>query len=131
MTKEDIFQALNKLRVAFLAANNGEEVEEIIKGVLTADERMKIGRRIIVAQMLGEGEMSYDFMSRTLKVGKQTILEVQKLKEKYPKCFELINKRETKVEDEYHAKAYRMVGSSKRLQKFPEYTGFKRKDVKR
>ena len=40
LEKEEIFDALNKLRNAFLAARDGDEVEEIINGLLTFDEKM-------------------------------------------------------------------------------------------
>lgn len=130
LTKGDIYQALNKLRAAFLAAKDGYQVEEIIKGILTNDERIKIGRRIIIAQLLEENE-TYESIRQITKAGKQTVLQVQKSRSLHPKCFELINAREEKVETIFGRKAYRMTGSPKRLQKFPEYTGFKRKDVKR
>jgi len=120
--------ALNKLRAAFLAAKDGNEVEEIIKGVLTSDERIKIGRRILVSQLIDEGN-TYDTIRQRLRVGKQTVLQVQRLKSLSPKCFELINIREEKVENTFGNKAYKMVGNPKRFQKFPRYTGFKRKDV--
>ena len=130
LTKDDVYQAWNKIRAAFLAAKNGNEVENIIKGILTSDERIKIGRRIIISQLLDEG-ITYEEISKNYKIGKQTIIQVQKLKEKYPRCFELINEREEKVEQTFGKKGYEMVGSPKRFQKFPYYTGFKRKDVQR
>ncbi|EKD94466.1 MAG: hypothetical protein ACD_26C00034G0001 [uncultured bacterium] len=113
-----------------MAAKDGSEVDEIIKGILTNDERIKIGRRILISQLL-DTDTTYDEIRKNFKIGKQTILHVQKLKDKYPKCFELINKREIKVDDEYHKKAYEMVGHTRSLQRFPSYTGFKRKNVKR
>ena len=113
-----------------MAAKDGHEVEEIIKGLLTSDERFKIGRRVLVAQLIDEN-YTYDQIRNFLGVGKQTVLQVQRSKSLHPKCFELINQREEKVEQTFGNKAYRMVGSPKRFQKFPEYTGFTRKDVKR
>jgi len=125
-----VFEALNKLRTAFLAAKDGSEVDEIIKGILTSDERIKIGRRILISQLLNT-DATYEEIRKNFKIGKQTILHVQKLKDKYPKCFELINNREEKVEEEYHKKAYELVGHTRSLQRFPSYTGFKRSKVKR
>jgi len=130
LTREDVFKALNKLRAAFLAAKDGQEVDELIKGLLTHDERMKIGRRIILSQLLDE-DVTYDYITKNLKIGRQTIIELQRLKDKYPKCFELINKREEKVEGEYHDKAYKTVTSPSTWKKFPEYTGYKRNKIKR
>lgn len=130
LEKEQIFEALNKLRTAFLAAKDGSEVEEIIKGILTNDERIKIGRRILISQIL-DGDKTYEEIRREYKIGKQTILQIQRLKDKYPKCFEMINIREEKVENEYHDKAYVKRTNSLNWKNYIEVTGFKRKDVKR
>lgn len=128
--KDYIFEALNKLRAAFLAAKDGNDVEQIIKGVLTNDERLKIGRRIQIAQMLLEG-FSYRDIKDELKVGYPTIELVANKLTKYPLCFELINKREDKVENIYKLRAYKKSGGSKMIFKRKTYTGYKRKDVER
>lgn len=130
LDKDGVFKALNKLRAAFLAAKDGSEVDEIIKGILTTDERLKIGRRILISQCIDE-DLTYDQIKNYLRVGKQTVIQVYKSKGSHPKCFELINRREDKVETVFGEKAYRMTGNPKRIQRFPEHTGFKRKDVKR
>src|SRR3970282_146060 len=95
--EDSVFAALNKLRTSFFAANDGLQVDEIIKGILTYDERMKIGRKM----------------------------------DQNPRCFELIMAREEKVEKEYKGKAYKKVGESKIVFERKEYTGFRRKNVKR
>lgn len=130
LQKEDIYEALDRLRDAFLAAKNGEEVEEIIKGLLTTDEKLKIGRRIIVAEYLREG-MGIDGIAKALKVGKNTIMSVAKKMDENSIFLDLINKRREKVEGEYNRKKYRFIGGSKLIFKKREYTGFKRKDVGR
>jgi uncharacterized protein YerC len=130
LSKTSIFEALNKLRAAFLAAKNGDEVDNIIGGVLTNDERLKIGRRIQIAQLLQEG-LTYQDIIDELKVGVHTIKLVDDKLFKNPHCFDLINKREEKVEKEYNIKAYVKAGGSKLIFKRKEYTGFKRKNVKR
>jgi hypothetical protein len=99
-------------------------------GILTHDERMKIGRRIQIAQMLQEG-FTYEEIRDELKVGPPTIRTVDNNMRRYPNCYKLINKREEKVEKEYKRKAYIKTGGSKLIFKKKEYTGFKRKDVKR
>lgn len=130
LTKDDIYDAFNRLRDAFLAAKNGEEVEEIIKGLLTHDEKLKIGRRILVAQCLREG-MGIDEIAKDLKVGKNTIMNVAKKLDENSLFLDLIDKRKKKVEDDYKRKRYRFVGGAKLVFKKREYTGFKRKDVSR
>lgn len=130
LLKEEIYEALNRVRDTMLAAKDGNDVEQIMKGVLTFDERMKIGRRILIAEYLLEG-MKFHEIAKTLKVGKTTIISVSKNLEDYTKCFELIKSRGKKIESVYKGKAYRSVGGSKLVFKRKEYTGFKRKDVKR
>lgn len=130
LDKDFIFSALNKLRAAFLAARNGSEVEEIIKGLLTSDERMKIGRRIEIAQMLKSG-FTYREIADELKVGQTNIQHVEKKMLEFPKCYELINIREAKVEREFKRKAYKKIGGPRKVFKSKEYTGFRRKDVDR
>lgn len=130
LTKDDVYEALNRLRNAFLAAKDGNEVESIINGLLTHDEKLKIGRRILVAECIRDG-MRIDEIAKTLKVGKNTIMSVSgKLDENYL-FLDLINKRKKKVEDEYSRRKYRFTGGSKLIYKKREYTGFKRKNVSR
>ncbi len=130
MRKEDIYAALNRLRDAFLAAKDGNEVEEIINGLLTPDEKLKIGRRILVAEYV-KNEVGLDEIVRMLKVGKNTIISVTKSLEKHPHTFDLIDKRKEKVEKEYAKRKYRFVGGSTVIFKKKEYTGIKRKNIER
>lgn len=130
LRKEDLYEAFNRLKDAFLAAKDGNEVEEIINGLLTHDEKLKIGRRILVAEYIKEG-LGFDEITKALKVGKNTIASVMENLDKYPNSFELIRKRKSKVESIYNKRAHRFVGGSKLIFKKKEYTGFKRKDVER
>lgn len=130
LPKDYVLNALNKLRVAFLAAKNGSDVEDIIKGVLTYDERLKVGRRIEIAQMLEDG-ITYKEIADELKVGLTTISLVDKMMRQFPKCYELIKEREEKVEKEFKKRAYVRRGGPKMIFKGKQYTGFKRKNVKR
>jgi len=130
LQKEDLFEALNRLRDAFLAAKDGNEVEEIINGLLTQDEKLKIGRRILVAEYIKDG-MGFEEITKSLKVGKNTIASVMKSLEQYPMSFEIIDKRRVKVENVYSKKKHRFIGGSTLIFKKREYTGFKRKDVER
>lgn len=130
LTKDRVYEALNKLRAAFLAAKTGVQVEEIIMGVLTHDERMKMGRRIQVAQMLGSGA-TYDEIMDELKIGRSTISLVERQLAEHPSAYELIDQRERKVEKEFESQAYRETGGSTKVFKGRAYTGFTRKDVSR
>ncbi len=130
LKREEVYEALNRLRDAFLAAKNGDEVEQIIKGLLTRDERLKIGRRVLISEYLN-ADFTIDQIARELKVGKTTILAVLKNSEEFPMCYELLKKRRANVNKTYLNKKYRTAGSSTLVFKKKEYTGFKRKDVKR
>lgn len=130
LTKEGVYEALNKLRAAFLAAKDGHQVEEIILGVLTHDERMKIGRRIQIAGMLAAGA-TYDEIMDSLKIGKSTIGLVEKGLREHSLAYKLINQREDRVEREFKSRAYRKVGGSTMVFKKTVYTGATRKDIER
>ena len=130
LQKEEVFDALNKVRDALLAARDGNDVEEIMKGILTFDERMKIGRRILVAEYL-LANVPFHEIARQLKVGRTTIGFVSKNLDEYTKCFNLISSRRGKVEKEFGKKAYVKRGGSTLVFHRTEYTGFNRKDVKR
>lgn len=130
LDQRDIFEAFNELRNAFLAAKDGSEVDKITDGILTHDEKVKIGRRILIAQWLISG-FGIEEISHEMKVGKNTIMHVSRRLEKYKECFDLIERRRKLVEKEYENKSYRQTGGSQLVFKRKEYTGFKRKDVKR
>ena len=130
LQEKEVFEALNRVRDAFLAAKDGNEVERIINGLLTFDERMKLGRRVLVAELIKRG-YTVEEISNFLKVGKATIVSMAKRLDDFPDCFELIQRRRGKVEDEYRQSSHRTTGGSMRVFKPRIYTGFKRKDVKR
>lgn len=130
LPQRDIFEAFNRIRDAFLAAKDGDEVDKIISFLLTSEEKVKIGRRIIVAGFLKSG-LSYAEICEALRVGKATVSSVIRQLDNHSEGFELIRKRGKKVEDEYQRKKFREIGGSKLVFKRKEYTGFKRKEVKR
>lgn len=130
LRQEEVFEALNRLRDAFLAAKDGTEVELIIKGLLSHDEKLKIGRRILVARYLSQG-YQIEEISSLLKVGKNTIASVNKSLIQFPGWINLLERRKRQVEEEYKQKAYKKTGGSTKVFKIKEQTGFKRKEVKR
>jgi len=130
LDKEQIYRVLNKVRDAFLAAKGGEEVEEVMSALLTFDERMKVGRRVQIAEMLKSG-CSHEEIVQELKVGKSTVALVNRLIEEHPKGYELVLRRGKKVEEEYMNKRYKEVGGSEMIFKRREYSGIRRKDIKR
>ncbi len=133
LQKSDIFEALNRIRDAFLAAKDGKDVDHIINGLLTHDEKLKLGRRIQVAEWILAG-MKTEEIEQNLKVGRTTITLVGRLLTEHPECFDLLGSRRKKVEAEFKNKAYRTnksIGGPQFWIERKEYTGFTRKDVKR
>lgn len=131
LTKEDIYEALNKIRDAFLAAKDGNEVDEIINSIMTTEEKLKIGRRVLVAEYLKVDSLTIDEIRAILKVGYSTIQFVARRRARYPLGFQLIEKRSKRVEKEYREKKYRKIGGSNLIFKKREYTGITQKDIKR
>ena len=130
LAKNEEYEITNMVRDAFLTAKDGYEVEDVINGLLTTDEKIKIGRRMQVAFMLLSGSSGEEII-RSLNVGRNTITLVSKHLASYPKCFELLSQRRKKVDKTYKEKSHRKIGSSQMVFKKKEYTGFVRKDVKR
>lgn len=130
LTKEDIYKALNSLRDAFLAAKNGEEVTEIMNSLMTQEEQLKMGRRILIASHL-QADITQKEIGAILKVAQATISGVQKHLNSYPEGFKLISDRKKYVEEQYQQKKFRYKGGSKLIIKQKEYSGVKRKDIKR
>lgn len=130
LTKDDVYEAINSLRDAFLAANNGSDVEEIINAILTQDEKVRVGRRIIIADLL-KSDLTIEEIVNLLKVGNNTVMAVARSLETHETGFKLLEQRKKRVENEYQQRKYKFVGSSKKVFKEKVYTGFKRKDVKR
>lgn len=130
LTKDDVYEAINSLRDAFLAANNGSDVEEIINAILTQDEKVRVGRRIIIADLL-KSALTIEEIVNLLKVGNNTVMAVARSLETHETGFKLLEQRKKRVENEYQQRKYKFVGSSKKVFKEKVYTGFKRKDVKR
>jgi len=128
LTKNDEYEITNLVRNAFLAAKDGKDVENVINGLLTTDEKLKIGRRIQVASMIIGGFSGEEIM-KLLSVGRNTITLVSKHLSNYPKCFELVNLRSKKVEKTYKEKSYKKMGGSQLVFKKRKYTGFTRKEV--
>lgn len=130
LSKKSIYEALNKLRLAFLAAKNAKEVDEIILSILTHDERMKVGRRIQIAQMLARGH-TYADIREALKVGAPTIKLVSKMMGLHPTGFKLVDQREKKTEKTIKKMSYEKTGSSKLIHKKRKYKGIRKEDISR
>ncbi len=130
LSKKDEYNATNMVRNAFLAAKNGNEVEEIINAILTSDEIIKVGRRIQIANMLAS-DYSGEEVKTILGVGRDTITLVAKHLVKYPIGFKLVYERSRKVEKIYNKKKFDKVGGPTLVKKKKVYSGFSRKNVER
>ena len=130
LSDKDVLEALYRLQDAFLAAKDGNEVREVMDGLLTQDEKIRLGRRILIAEGL-KSQLTIKELSQISNVGYSTIAFVSRQLDLHPKCFELIFARRKKMEKEYESKKYRSVGGSTLLFKKKIYTGIKRSDIKR
>ena len=106
LKQDQVNEALNRLRDSFLAAKDATEVDQIINSILTRDEKIKIGRRIVIAEYILSGIPILEICNQ-LKVGKNTVMHVANRLEKYENGFLLIKRRSKKVEEEYLKKKYR------------------------
>lgn len=120
-----------KVQDAFLAAKSGNEVKTVIDAILTADEQVKVGRRILVAQLIKDGKITYEDLLKKLKVGKSTVAWVIHQMLVNPEGFEAIFKRVKKVDQEYADKAFTSSILSRHIVGLKTRTNFKRADVKR
>jgi len=91
---------------------------------------LKIGRRILVADAI-LNNLTIEEISQNLSVGKATVLSVYRSLEIDGSWYQLISKRSDKVEKEYQEKKFVLRGGSLQIKKRKEYSGFKRKEVKR
>lgn len=130
LTKADNYEALNRLRDAFLAAKDGNEVNQIINGLLTEDEKIRIGRRIIISQALNANNTYQEIISVS-NVGRTTVNWVARQMVLFPICFKLLLKRYYIVQKKYEHKRMREVTLSPLPDRRREYSGIKRSDIKR
>ena len=77
LESKDRIKYLDTLYTTVSTLKSREEVKNFLRDLLTESERVMIGRRILVAQMLLE-EKPYDEIIRELKVGKDTIMRVHR-----------------------------------------------------
>lgn len=75
--KEEKIKYLDALYTAVESLGSREEVKNFLRDLLTESERMMVGRRIIIAQKLLNGD-SYDRIINEMKVGADTIMRVQR-----------------------------------------------------
>lgn len=130
LQKGEISEAWNKLGDALLAAKDGKEVDEIMNALFTDEEKFQLGRRILIAECVKQN-MTVVEICTLLRAGNDTVSRVLRKFEKYPRGFELIEKRNKKVLDEYDRKKYKSVGGSTLVFKKKEYTGIVKKDISR
>jgi len=77
LDNKDRIRYLDVLYTAASGLKSREEIKNFLRDLLTESERVMIGRRILIAQMLLE-EKPYDEIIRELKVGKDTIMRVHR-----------------------------------------------------
>jgi|SRR3989344_7880005 len=94
--KEEKIKYLDALYTAIESLGSREEVKNFLRDLLTESERMMVGRRIIIAQRLLNGD-SYDRIISEMKVGADTIMRVQRWLEDDVEGYEKAVKKLEKV----------------------------------
>lgn len=103
---------MSKLKASFLTANDTDDVNSIIKGILTPDEQIKVGRRIQIAELYFEGKTYFD-ISKRLSVGQTTVLNVVKQITKNENCYRAILNKDLEIKYKIKKAKNKKVGSSK------------------
>ena len=93
---KDRMRYLDALYTAMSGLKSREEIKNFLRDLLTESERVMVGRRILIAQMLLE-EKPYDEIIRELKVGKDTIMRVHRWLEDDTDGYEKAVKRLEKI----------------------------------
>ena len=75
--KNDKIKYLDVLYTAVSSLSSKEEIKNFLKDLLTESERIMLGRRILIAQKLLEGQ-SYQQIMDEMKVGPDTIMRVHR-----------------------------------------------------
>jgi uncharacterized protein YerC len=122
LTKEDRIKCLDALYTAIGCLKSRDDIKLFLRDLLTSSERIMIGRRIIIAQMLIDG-YSHRNIAGEIGVGMDTIFRVQRWltddKKGYEKTIEKFN-RELKKRNK--SNAYLMSGSFADIKK--RYKGY-------
>ena len=77
VNRKDKIKYLDSLYTAVSTFKSREEIKNFLKDLLTESERIMIGRRILIAQMLLE-DKTYDQIIQELHVGADTIIRVHR-----------------------------------------------------
>jgi uncharacterized protein YerC len=84
LSKKETIATLDTLYTAASAVKGRRSVKLFLRDLLTPSERIMLGRRIIIARMLIEGE-SQESIKKTLRVSRATIWRVEKwLEDQFP-----------------------------------------------
>ncbi|MEK7645891.1 MAG: Trp family transcriptional regulator [Patescibacteria group bacterium] len=73
--QKDKIEYLDILYTAVESLSSREEIKDFLRDVLTESERIMIGRRIMIARRLLDGQL-YDQIMKEMKVGPDTIMRV-------------------------------------------------------
>ncbi|OGM97519.1 MAG: hypothetical protein A2735_02185 [Candidatus Yanofskybacteria bacterium RIFCSPHIGHO2_01_FULL_41_21] len=87
--KKDKAEYLDILYTAVGSLNSRQEIKDFLRDVLTESERIMIGRRIMIARRLLDGQL-YDQIMKEMKVGPDTIMRVHRWLEDENKGYEKV-----------------------------------------
>lgn len=96
LDSKDRMKYLDTLYTAVSTLKSREEIKSFLRDLLTESERIMLGRRILIAQMLLEGKLYTDIVQE-LKVGMDTIMRVHRWLEDESDGYEKTIKKLEKV----------------------------------
>lgn len=128
--KEYKKNALYYASSSMLAAKNIEEAFEILHSLFGTEERLQLGRRLQIAQLVFEGA-SVREIEKVLKTSRDTVLNVRKELEKDTKGYEICLLKHEDLQETYKEKKYVKVGGSLQVFKKTKKTDFKYSQLSR
>lgn len=77
LKEKEVMHTLDALYTATSAMTGREAVKMFLRDLLTKSERIMLGRRILIARRILEGD-TYDDITTSMKVGADTIARIEK-----------------------------------------------------
>ena len=121
LSEKERIRILDALYTTVSAVQGRDAVKLLLRDLLTQSERLMLGRRIIIARKLLNGE-SYTDISKSLGVGPDTILRVQRwLHDEIPGYEQAIMGMEKEYEKRKDKKRYAQSSLYRLKKKYPLY----------
>lgn len=119
LTDQQRIETLDALYTAAGTVHGRDAMKLFLRDLLTESERIMLGRRIIIARMLIEGNI-YDAIAADLHVGHDTIHRVHRwLHDQFPGYEQAIKNMKKEMENRRMKKLYATSGLARLKRKYP------------